>query len=91
MANNQMLTTRQVAVDYNAEYGYPATALVQEMGNHDYFFHVIFYGAAPSTDFAKAPNGSIIYDFVNGDVHQKRGTLGLTNGTWYKQAIATAE
>ena len=89
MSNNQMLTSRQVVVDYATEYSYPSTALVHEFGNGSYFFHLIWYGGSPGSSFNSAPNGSMLWDFVNGNIYQKRGTLGLTNGTWKGQAINT--
>lgn len=89
MANNQGLVNQQTVIDYATEFGYPATALVFPIYTAAYLFHLIWYGAAPSTNFASAPNGSMLWDFVNGNIYQKRGTIGLTNGTWKAQAINT--
>lgn len=80
---------RSVHATRPENFGYPADCHVSVDQDADIQIHTIYYGAAPGVLFANAPNGSILYDNVNGNVYQKRGVLGLKDGTWKYQAINT--
>jgi hypothetical protein len=72
-----------------AGFGYPVNCHVTVKQNDEIQIHEIFYSAAPAALFDNAPNGSILWDVVAGNVYQKRGALGASNGTWKYQAINT--
>lgn len=78
-----------VEVTRTADFGYPAGAYVTVKQGGGITIHEIYYAGAPLTDFDNAPNGTILYDTTNGNIYQKRGTLGLADGTWKYQAINT--
>ena len=78
-----------VEVTNIAGFGYPADCHVTVKQNDTISVHEIFYSAAPAALFNSAPNGSILWDVVNGNIYQKRGALGASDGIWKAQAINT--
>lgn len=65
MANNQMLTPSQTILDFHAQYGYPAGALVVELeATGGKKIHMIWYAnnADPSANFPNAPVQSVFFD-----------------------------
>ena len=92
MANNQQLTVGLDVVDYHTQFSYPVTAFVLQAESDGKKIHIIWYQGAPSTDFAKAPNGSIIIDYTVTTCHvyvKDYGTNGAggIDGSWRSHSV----
>jgi hypothetical protein len=85
MSNNQVLHATVPAIDVHEALAYPATASVHVMQSDLGTVHHIYYAGVPSTDFANAPNSSVLFDNTNGDAYIKLGAVGSgIGGTWTK-------
>jgi hypothetical protein len=71
-----------------SDYGYPATALVEEVSGDGYTFHRIRYTAAPAALFDNAPNGSELFDTTNSALYWKNGTYGKADGSWVSETLS---
>jgi len=69
-----------------SDYGYPDGAHVMVLQNDTTQIHFIIYTGAPSTDFANAPNRSIL--LAPAAVYVKNGTIGLKDGSWVSAALS---
>lgn len=95
MAGNMQLQAGMDIADLNAEYGYPATALVFQVQNTQTKIHFIWYNGAPGTSFNNAPNGSILVDMAASApilYAKDYGTNGIggKDGTWHYSAAMSS-
>ena len=67
----------------SSDFNYPVTAYYLELnGSNGIAKHLIFSFADAGTDYANAPNGSVLIQYTDGGVFVKYGTDGLIDGTW---------
>jgi hypothetical protein len=79
-------------VERVSEYGLPATAAFMVLQGKDGIQRLIIFYDGDHADFPTTiPNGSIYFRNTAGScvVGIKNGTVGLTDGSWVHQAMAT--
>ncbi len=91
MPNTLAHLLRSVPDSNLADFNYPVASYVEVVQGDGIQFHKIRYNGAPSTLFAKAPNGSELIDATasTGKYYIKTGTFGAIDGVWKYAAVTT--
>ena len=95
MATNQGAQVGLDVVDYHATFGYPAADTVVQVKSDLGEAHMIWTITAAAnlaTNYASAPNGTVVHGCLAGSqfVAVKSGALGSgIAGTWHYQAVNT--
>jgi hypothetical protein len=91
MSNTLGHLLRSVPDTNLADFNYPVASYTEILQGDGIQIHRIIGTGAPSTNYAKAPNGSTYIDMTlnTGAYYIKTGTIGKIDGTWKYVAVTT--
>jgi hypothetical protein len=91
MGNTTGHVLRHVPEAHLIDFNYPVASYTEVLQCDGVQIHRIIGTGAPSTNYAKAPNGSSYTDMTlnTGAYYIKTGTIGKIDGTWKYVAVTT--